>query len=84
MPNFIKLDQTMYEKSVTKILDTFQYFGAAGEPSTPKFTNLGGDVEQGPLYQTAKFRPLLKTPRYLLPNFVDFVDGVTPRTRRQS
>ena len=54
MPNFIALGQTMYEKSVT-IFYTLQYFGAPGGPPVPKFTNLGPDVQQGPIYQPAKF-----------------------------
>jgi len=48
-------------RSVTNIFYTLQYFSAPGGPSGPKFTNPGNDVRQGPLYQSAKFRPLLTT-----------------------
>jgi len=41
---------------------TLQYFGVPRALPVPKFTNLGDGVQQGPLYQAAKFRPVLKTP----------------------
>ena len=44
MQKFIALDQTVYEKSITNMF-ALQYFGS-----------LGDDVQQGPLYQVAKFR----------------------------
>jgi len=53
MPNFITIEQTMYEKTVT-IFYTLQYFVATGLPVS-KFTNLGPDVQQVPLYQPTKF-----------------------------
>jgi len=68
-----------YEKrSVTNSSISFSNLAPQGPP-VRKFTNLGDDVQQGPLYPAAKFRPVLKTPltRYLLPKFADFVDGVT-------
>jgi len=37
-----------------------QYFGAPEGPPGPNFTSLGPDIQQGPFYQTAKFRPTLK------------------------
>ena len=39
----------------------FSILTRKGGPPVPKFTNLGGEVQQGPLYQAAIFRPLLKT-----------------------
>jgi len=39
-----------------KIFYTLQYFGTPRGPPGPKFTNLGPDIQQGPLYQPAKFR----------------------------
>ena len=57
MPNFISLGQTIYEKSVT--FYTLQYFSAPGGPLVPKFTSLCDDVQQVPMYQDAKFRPVL-------------------------
>lgn len=60
VPNLIAIGQTMYEKSVI-ILYTLQYFGALRGLPEPKLTNLSPDVQQGPLYQSAKFRPALKT-----------------------
>ena len=48
-----------------------------------KFTNLGGDVQQRPGYQFAKFRPFLTLclpdRPYLLSIFVDFVESVTDK-----
>ena len=61
VPNFIALDQTMYQKIVT-IFYTHQYFGAPEGSPVPKFTNLGPDVQQGLLYQTAKLCHVLPTP----------------------
>jgi len=62
MPNFIALGQTMYEKKCYKFLYTVEYSVAPGDPVRPSSINMGGDVQQGPLYKAAKFRPLLKTP----------------------
>ena len=48
----------------------------------PKFTDLSPpDVQQGPVYQSVEFRPVMKKPsaRYFLPNFVDFVNSVTDK-----
>ena len=52
----------MYEKSVT-IFYTLQYFSIQGGSSVPKFISLGDDlyIRQGPVYQSAKFRPRLTT-----------------------
>jgi len=58
VPNFIVLDQTMHEKSVTKYLHRSVFWRIRGPPG-PKLTNLGTDVRQDPDYQSAKFRPLL-------------------------
>jgi len=79
MPNFIALGQTTYEKSVAKNFYALQYFGAPRGTPVPQFTYLGDGVQQGPLYQAAKFRPGSENPstRYMLPKFADFVDGVT-------
>ena len=80
MPNFIGLGQTVYEKSVTIFFNTLHYFGAPGGIPGPKFTSLGGDGQS--------LRPLIPHPsvntctRYLLPNFVDFVDCVTDKKLR--
>jgi len=57
-------------------------------PLGPRFINLGTDIQQGPIYQSAKFRPVVTTyvvcTRYLLPDFVDFVDSVTDIQTRVS
>jgi len=45
-----------------KFLYTVEYSVAPGDPVRPSSINMGGDVQQGPLYKAAKFRPLLKTP----------------------
>jgi len=52
----------------------------------PKFTNLRTNVQPGPDYQCAKFRPLLSTclrDNYLLLNFVDFDGGVTDKDSKR-
>jgi len=41
-----------------KIFCTLHYFGARRGPLGPKFTDVGADIEQGPL-QGAKFHPVL-------------------------
>jgi len=61
--NFITLGQTMYEKSVT-ILHPSLFWRHRGT-SWAKCTTLGPDVQQGPSVS--------------LPNFVDFVDGMTDK-----
>jgi len=61
VPNFIALRQMTWEKTVTKMFYTLKYFGTTGEPSGPKFTNNGTDVQQDPDYQCAKFSHLLTT-----------------------
>jgi len=63
-------------RKASQMFYTLQHFGAPRGPPVAKLTNLGDDV-----YQAANFRPVLKTTlqRYLLPKFIDFVDGVTDR-----
>ena len=60
MTNVISFRQTVYEKSVTNFFYTLHYFGAPEGPPGAMFTNLSRDVQQGSLYQAAKFRPVLK------------------------
>ena len=43
MPDFIVLDQTMYEKSVTKFLHPSVFWRPRGHP-VPNFTNLGNAI----------------------------------------
>jgi len=78
-PYHAKLHRTRsngVREKLHKYFYTLQHFGAPRGRPVAKFTNLGDDV-----YQAAKFRPVLKTTlqRYLLPKFIDFVDGVTDR-----
>ena len=80
VPNLIAIGKTMYTKSIQNNFHILQYFGVPGESHGLKFTNLGTDIQQGPLYQCAKFRPGDNlSMRYLLPTFVDFVDSVTDK-----
>jgi len=43
----------------------------------PKFTNLGPDVQQAPSINRPNFVLFWQLVRYLLPNLVNFVDGIT-------
>jgi len=61
MPNFIMLGQTMYEKSSTIFFTPFSIFGAPGG-LWAKVHQSWPDVQQVPLYQRDKFRPVLKNP----------------------
>jgi len=49
-------------RKALQIFYTLRYFGAPGGPPGPKFSNLGSDIQQRPLYQFAKFRLVLRTP----------------------
>ena len=75
VPNFIAFGQSVYEKSVT-IFTPFTFWRPRG-PLGPKFTNPGGNVQQGPVYQSAKFRPVLTIRDTSCQKFVDFGDSVT-------
>jgi len=75
----------VYEKSVTNFY-TLDNFGAPGDPlyiTTQTcelwFTSLSGDVQQDPRLSSCQILSPSDNPctRYLLPKFVDFVDGVT-------
>jgi len=59
--NFITLGQTMYQESVTNSFLHPSVFWHSEGPTGPKFTNLGPDVQQRPLYQSDKFHPILTT-----------------------
>jgi len=74
MPNFIALGQTMYEKSIT-IFYTLQYFGA---PCTKVHQPGWWRIARPPL-SSCQILSRSENPftRYLMPKFVDFVDGVT-------
>jgi len=77
-PHHVKFHRarpTSYEKNVTKIVYNLQYFGVPGGPPEPKLTNIGPDVQQDPLL-TCQISSRSENPfaRYLLPNFVHFVD----------
>jgi len=50
--NFIALPPHGVREKRYKFLH-INYFGAPGGTTWPKFTNLGGDVHQSPLYQAA-------------------------------
>jgi len=78
MPNFIEIGKTTLEKRFT-----FQYFGSRGTPWA-EGTGLGGGVHQPPL-ATCKIssRADDPSPRYLLPNFLNFVAGVTHKTTKK-
>jgi len=68
------------KRKVLQFFYTLQYYGVPGGLPGPKFTNLGTDVQQGPDYHYAKFAPCDNlSARYLLPNFIDFVGGVTTK-----
>jgi len=73
-PNFIALGQTMYEKSVT-IFYTLQSFDAKGDPLGHSSPILALMYSNAPSINLLNFVPF----RYLLPNFVDFFDGVTDK-----
>jgi len=75
MPNFIALRQTMYKKCY-KIF-TLVNFGAQGGPLGPKFTSLGNNVQQGPIYQISSGSEYNLCAKYLPPKVVDFVDRQT-------
>jgi len=82
VPNFIEIGETTLEKSVTKYFYILQYFGSQGDPKGPNVTGVCGGVHQPPL-ATCKIlsRSDNPSPRYLLPNFVDFVAGVMYKKR---
>jgi len=75
MPNFIEIGETTLEKSVTKFFTPFNILAQKGVTlgkrsrwwgtSTPQATCKSSSSSDDP------------SPRYLLPNFVDFVAGVT-------
>jgi len=54
MPNFVAVGQTVYQKSLTISLPPSLFEGLRG-PSGPKFTSLGGDVQEGPFCQVPNF-----------------------------
>ena len=78
MLNFIDIGETTLAKSVTKMFLHPSIFCSPGGPPGPKVTGLDGGVHQFPL---AIYKILSRSddpcPRYLLPNFVDFVAGMT-------
>jgi len=80
VPNLIALGQTMYEKSVTKMFYTLQYFGVPGGPlgqssSVPALMYSKALLS---ICQISSPSDNLST-GYLLPNFVDFVESVTDK-----
>jgi len=79
VPNFIEIGETTLEKTVT-IVYTNHYFG------TPGVTGLGGGVHH-PLLPLATCKISSRfddnPPRYLLPNFVDLLAGVTHKKDTQ-
>jgi len=79
MPNFMEIGETTLEESVTNFFTPFNILVSLGDPLGQRsLTSLGGGVHQPPL-ATCKIssRSDDPSPRYLLPNFVDFVAGVT-------
>jgi len=78
MPNFIEIGETTFEKSVTNIFTAFNILAPQGDP-------LG---QGSPVWVVGYTKPPLATckilsrsddpsPRYLLPNFVDFLASTT-------
>jgi len=80
VPNFIVLNQTMYEKRVTKFF--FTHLWILVDPFGTKFTNLGINVQQGRSITVSRYDNLCT--RYLLPNFVDFVDSVANKQTKKN
>ena len=76
VPNFVALGQTMYEKSVTKVFPRKTPVSQE-DPLGQKFTNVGPDVWAPFVKCQILSRSDSPSTRYLLPNFVHFVDGVT-------
>jgi len=62
-PHHTKFHRTRPNDVSEKRYNSFTPFSTLAPQGTPgpKFTSLDPDVQQGPLYQTAKFRPALKT-----------------------
>jgi len=81
MPNFFEIGETTLEKSVT-IFYTLQYFDSSGGPPGQKVTGLGSGVHRPPTCKISS-RSDDPSPKYLLPNFVDFVAGVTNKTTKK-
>jgi len=79
MPNFIEIGETTVEKTVTNFFLHPSYFGSLGGPAGPNVTGLGDGLYHPPPLATYKISSRFDDPcpRYLLPNFVDFVAGVT-------
>jgi len=82
MPNFIEIGETTLKKSVT-IFTPFNILASQGDP-------LG---QKSPVWVVGYINPPLAickisyrsddpSPRYLLPNFVDFVAGVTHKKHK--
>jgi len=84
VPNFIALDQTMYEKSATKMFYTLQYFGAPGDSlgQSSRVLELIYSKAHLSICQISSHSDNLST-RYLLPNFVDFVENVTDKNSKR-
>jgi len=81
MPNF-EISETTLVKSVTIFIHPSIFWLRRG-PLGPKVTGLGGGVHQ-PHLAICKILSHSDNPslRYLLPNFVDFVAGMTHKTTK--
>ena len=80
MPHFIMLSHMVCEKCVTYFFTLLTITAPQGDPLVKFHQSGNGDVQQGPLHQSAKSCSYNPSTRYLLPMFVDFVDGVTKNT----
>jgi len=83
--NFIALSQAMYTRKALQIfLHPSVFWRIRGTPG-PKFTHLGQMYSTAPsisLTCQSLFRSDNPSARYLLPNSVDFVDGVSNKTSK--
>ena len=85
MPNFIQIGETTLEKIVTSFFTPFNILVSQGGPPGLEVTGLGSRVHQLPSsIATCKYSSRFDDPfpRYLLPNFIDFVAGVTHKQTR--
>jgi len=80
VPNFIALDQTMYEKSFTKIFYTFSILDLRGTLCATVHQSGPCCTARPPVWM-CQISPRSENPstRYPLPNFIDFVDSVTDK-----
>ena len=85
VPNFVALGQTIYEKSVTNFLQPSVFWHSSGEPCVKVHWSRHWCTGRLPL-STCQFSSPCDnlSMKYLLPNFVDFVESVTDRPTKRS